>query len=377
MSAETLHTVSSSGSSLTVDLTTADVWDITLTANCTLSFTGATVGSECSVVLILRQDGTGGRTVTWPGGVSWPSGGAPTLNSTAASVTVVVVSSGDGGSTWLGFAPPSNGAAGADGGVKYTYSNDTNNTDPTSGHLKFDSTTLSSITSLRISETDADGNALAAWLATFDDSSSTVRGTAMLMANGSPTPLLIFQISGAITDNGAWDSFPITYIASPGSLVNGNSVRLFFARTGDTPTAVGQGFIKRTAGDLSITNDTNWHDVPTIGDVTIAAVASDVLQIAMNGVTDNAMRFEVQFPTSGNYAGPGITSTQGIAGWANRGTGAADVGGVIFYTVQSGDLSGGNIACRLRYTTNASGATKIFASTSVGPLTFGVVNLRH
>lgn len=143
-------------------------------------------------------------------------------------------------------------------------------------------------------------------------------------------------------------------------------------------TSVGRtrtAFVKRTAGDLSITNDASWHDVPTIGDLSIAAAAGDVLDIRLSGVTDNNMRFEVEFPTSGNYAGPGITSTQGIAGWANRSSAAADVGGSVFYTVQSGDISSGNVAVRLRYTTNSSGATKIFASTSVGPLFFAVANL--
>lgn len=136
-------------------------------------------------------------------------------------------------------------------------------------------------------------------------------------------------------------------------------------------------FVKRTAGDLSITDDTSYHDVPTIGDLSIAAATGDILRLTLGAVADNAMRYEVQFPTSGNYAGPGITSTQGIASWANRVAGAGNSNGSILYTVVSGDIATGAVLCRLRYSTNASGATKIFASTGVGPLFFSVENLKH
>jgi len=34
-------------------------------------------------MLTLIQDGTGGRTVTWPATVKWPGGVAPTLTTTA------------------------------------------------------------------------------------------------------------------------------------------------------------------------------------------------------------------------------------------------------------------------------------------------------
>ncbi len=141
--------------------------------------------------------------------------------------------------------------------------------------------------------------------------------------------------------------------------------------------AVISTFLSRTGGDLTLTNDASWHDVPTIGDLTISAVPGDVLVVVMNGVTDNSCRFEVQLPNGSNYVGPGVSATQGIAGWANRVAGASQVGGSAFYTVQSADLVGGVLSARLRYTTNSSGATKIFATTGVGPLIFGVVNLGH
>ena len=136
-------------------------------------------------------------------------------------------------------------------------------------------------------------------------------------------------------------------------------------------------FVRRASGDLTITNDTSWHDVPTIGDLTIAAASGDILEVIFSSVTSQSCRFDVQLVTSGNYVGDGVgASSQGIAGWANRAAAAAPVGGCpIPYTVVSGDISSGNVALRLRYTTNGSGATTLFAGSTVGPLIFLVKNL--
>ena len=76
----------------------------TLDANSTFTFTGATSGLVAAMVLELAQDGTGSRTVTWPGSVVWPGGVAPTLSTAASAVDVLTFFSRDGGTTWYGFA---------------------------------------------------------------------------------------------------------------------------------------------------------------------------------------------------------------------------------------------------------------------------------
>lgn len=98
-----VHAVGDSGTSLTLDASSASgfIKTITLTGNCTFTLTGATAGTVATLELILTQDGTGGRTVTWPGSVKW-SGGAPTLSTAAAAVDRVVLASYNGGTTWFG-----------------------------------------------------------------------------------------------------------------------------------------------------------------------------------------------------------------------------------------------------------------------------------
>lgn len=99
---EIVNTVAASGTTETLDLADGNVHDVTLTDNCTFTFAGATNGVSCSMLLILRQDGTGSRSVTWPGSVSWPDDTAPTLATGANDVDILSFVSVDGGTTWYG-----------------------------------------------------------------------------------------------------------------------------------------------------------------------------------------------------------------------------------------------------------------------------------
>lgn len=106
----TLNTVAASGATETLDLATGNLHDVTLTANCTFTFAGSTAGVGCYLTLILRQDGTGSRTVTWPAAVEWPGGVAPTLSTGANDVDILSFLSDDGGTTWFGLMAGSSGS---------------------------------------------------------------------------------------------------------------------------------------------------------------------------------------------------------------------------------------------------------------------------
>lgn len=77
---ETPFTANSS-TAITLALTNGTVQIITLTGNATITMPTATSGK--SFLLMLKQDGTGSRTVTWST-VKWPGGTAPTITSTAS-----------------------------------------------------------------------------------------------------------------------------------------------------------------------------------------------------------------------------------------------------------------------------------------------------
>lgn len=84
---EAVNTVAASGTTETLpDPTTQSISVVTLTGNCVFTFPTATIGT--SFTLILKQDGTGSRTVTWPATVKWASGTDPVLSTPASSIDI-------------------------------------------------------------------------------------------------------------------------------------------------------------------------------------------------------------------------------------------------------------------------------------------------
>lgn len=89
------------GTAYTIDLANGTVQILTLTGNCTFTFPTVTAGR--GFTLILKQDATGSRTVTWPSvtnPVKWPSGIAPSITSTASKADKYVFVAD--GTNWIG-----------------------------------------------------------------------------------------------------------------------------------------------------------------------------------------------------------------------------------------------------------------------------------
>ncbi len=89
---------------VSIDLNNGNVHSVTLTGNATLTFDNpVATGDSSSFTLIVKQDGTGSRTVTWPGSVAWAAATAPTLTTTANKFDVLAFTTVDGGTRWFGF----------------------------------------------------------------------------------------------------------------------------------------------------------------------------------------------------------------------------------------------------------------------------------
>jgi hypothetical protein len=99
---DTVHAHGNAGATETIDPALGNVHTLTLDANCTITLTAPASGPMCTLELYLTQDGTGARTVTWPGSVVWPGGVAPTLSTDPAAVDRFVLETRDGGTTWYG-----------------------------------------------------------------------------------------------------------------------------------------------------------------------------------------------------------------------------------------------------------------------------------
>ncbi len=94
-----------SGSTYTIDLTAGNVFNITLTANCSFTFSNPPAsGTAGSFTLFLTQDATGSRTATWPAAVKWPAATEPTLTTTASYLDVITFLTINEGASWFGAA---------------------------------------------------------------------------------------------------------------------------------------------------------------------------------------------------------------------------------------------------------------------------------
>ena len=92
------------GTTPTVDCSTGNVFDITLTGATTFTFANPPAsGTVYTMSIKITQDGTGSRTVTWPTSIDWPGATAPTLTTDANGVDVFMFYTSDGGTNWQGF----------------------------------------------------------------------------------------------------------------------------------------------------------------------------------------------------------------------------------------------------------------------------------
>ena len=92
-----------SSTAITLALTNGTVQIITLTGNATITMPTAVSGK--SFIMFLKQDATGGRTVTWST-VKWANGIAPTITSTASRQDILSFFSD--GTNWYGVVVAQN-----------------------------------------------------------------------------------------------------------------------------------------------------------------------------------------------------------------------------------------------------------------------------
>jgi hypothetical protein len=79
-------TADTDGATITFNMLTSDKHTVTLGGNRTLAVTNDEVGQ--TFLIILKQDGTGGRTVTWFSNILWQGGSVPVLTATADKIDV-------------------------------------------------------------------------------------------------------------------------------------------------------------------------------------------------------------------------------------------------------------------------------------------------
>jgi hypothetical protein len=100
---EVSASVSISSGTLTLDLSTAGVFYVSLNADITtLTISNTQSVGSSAFTIIFTADGTP-RAVVWGGSILWPAGASPLLTSTSGKTDVFSFVTLDSGTNWYGF----------------------------------------------------------------------------------------------------------------------------------------------------------------------------------------------------------------------------------------------------------------------------------
>ena len=188
-----------------------------------------------------------------------------------------------------------NGDLGAAAGIHLTYSTTTTDSDPGSGVIRFNNSTLGSATIAYIDDADADGADIEALVLSWDDSTNTsLRGTITMRKRTNPSIYAIWNITGASTDASGYSKLALTYVTGTGSFTNNDAVALHFTRTGDQGSDASNVF-----KTISVSGQ----------DDVVADSATDSLTLAGAGtvaITTNASSDTITFTgTAGSFTAAG------------------------------------------------------------------------
>jgi len=98
---EVVNSIGNTGTDATINLANGNFVTATLTGNCTFTFSNPSAGAA-SFTLFLTNDGTAGRSITWPVSVKWPGNNIPIRTVAANRTDIFTFFTTDGGTNWYG-----------------------------------------------------------------------------------------------------------------------------------------------------------------------------------------------------------------------------------------------------------------------------------
>jgi hypothetical protein len=98
---EYINANTASTGATTLDLSSGNFFNLTLTGNVTFTYSNVPVGRMVAFTIVAKQDATGGRTITWPSGTKWPGGVAPPATTSANAIDIWSVMTYDGGTSYV------------------------------------------------------------------------------------------------------------------------------------------------------------------------------------------------------------------------------------------------------------------------------------
>lgn len=231
--------------------------------------------------------------------------GPPGDDGAAATITAGSTSTGNAGTSASASNSGTSSAAvldfsiprGADAGMRYAFETSTSMAAPASGGIRLNNASLASVTAIAVNATEAGGVDVSDFIATWDDSTNTVKGYVEVRKEGSGAVLGLYSIT-SVTDNTTWLQIAVTYVSGSGSFSASDPVYLIPYRTGNKGAdGAGTGdFSSNTSssvdGEIVLFSGTGGKTGKRATGSGLAKLTSGVLSAASSG-TDYAP------PTSG------------------------------------------------------------------------------
>ena len=196
-----------------------------------------------------------------PGTAATITAGTTTTGNAGTSATAT--NSGTSSAAILDFAIP----RGADAGMRYAFESSTSMAAPASGGLRLNNASLASVTAIAVNATNSDAVDVSDFIATWDDSTNTVKGYVEIRKEGSGAALGVYQLT-SVTDNTSWLQLAVTYVSGSGSLTAADSVYLVPYRTGNAGT---NGAVA-VSGTPTVNQFGAWVDSTTLKGVSITGL---------------------------------------------------------------------------------------------------------
>lgn len=125
------------------------------------------------------------------------------------------------------------GVTGDKGATRYVFSTTITDSDPGNGTIRYNSSTISSVSNIFIDNLDSAGNSQTSWYDTFTTGGiSTNRGTLTIIGNSAGSTVVnTFTVTGTVTVAAGYYKIPVTYVS--GTLpTNNDNIVLTFSRAG-------------------------------------------------------------------------------------------------------------------------------------------------
>lgn len=206
---------------------------------------------------------------------------AGTTTTGAAGTSAAASNSGTSSAAILDFTIP----RGADSGLRYAFESSTSMAAPASGGLRLNNAALASVTAIAVNATNSDAVDVSDFIATWDDSTNTVKGYVEVRKEGSGAVLGLYQLT-SVTDNTTWLQFSVTYVSGSGSFTAADSLYLTPYRVGNKGAdGAGTGDVSGPAAsvdsEIALFNSTTGKLIKRASISGLAKLTSGVLSAAV------------------------------------------------------------------------------------------------